>query len=319
MNHNELTKLLQFSKKENDLFMPNEIFNELKKSLRGNSSHISFAYSYTYLTTWLYRYAKYGDKNMIIDQKKLKEILGYSPSYKKVDFIIKKDGLLEQMKILETTTDYPVFWIFEDKYEGVKFEYLSDFKDDEMYPYIHIGKNFKVKRPIRAFTRHVYDEESIELYENEGYEDGTFYELHNTHLIPFEVFLYSMSNKDVGVIGFYLWSYLKMKCQIYNGGYDVSFDELEIETGISRSTVAKYLKSLKQYRMVSFYHNQECFSLALKDEDKKANTYITNNYELFTSNPIPYDKIKVISKEEYYKSKMSFNVNLGITLEQLPY
>ena len=83
MTYAEIEQLLQFNDYESKIFMPNEIFGDLQKNI-DNASHIAFAYSYIYFVTWLYRYAKYGMVNELIDQKFIKRILGYNENYKKL-------------------------------------------------------------------------------------------------------------------------------------------------------------------------------------------------------------------------------------------
>ncbi|MBD8006271.1 hypothetical protein [Bacillus norwichensis] len=65
MNFEEIEYQLQFNEKESDVFIHNEIFEDLKKSdIR--KVHIPFTYSYYYLINWLYRNTKYG--SFAIDQ-----------------------------------------------------------------------------------------------------------------------------------------------------------------------------------------------------------------------------------------------------------
>ena len=363
MNYDDLSKLLQFNEKESKLYIPNEIFKDIQikltyyanenkskeeneteyimvngkqrkkrgKNIGASTNHIALAYSYTYLVTWLYRYTKYANIIETIDQKRIKSILGYNPTDKRIDYLIKENGLLEQWQWLKTTTDYPVSWEYSvgdysvSDTEELTFELLSDRKKDEyLYKYsLSRGKNFKVKYPVRSFTRYPTNEEYIEDYSN-GYIDGAFYEVDNTHLVPFEVFMYSMTNKDVGCIGFYLWSYLKSKCQKF-GGYDVSVDRLAGETGIKASTLDKYLAALKKYRMIDFTHNQEYFVLGMKKEDRKANTYITNeDVDFFTDKPIKVEKIKIMKRKEYIakvkkEEELAFNTRVKISVDELPY
>lgn len=301
--YEELLELLQFDEeKESKIFLPNEIFEDLLNENRIKSiSHRAFAYSYIYLVTWLYRYCKYSETTETIDQRKLKDILGLHPEGKSVNYLISKNGLLEQLGYLKTTTNYPVSWIFEDgNYDnddnliGVTFETYNDLKDSSfMHENLNMGRNFNIKYPIKAFHRNGNEEEL----------DGTFYNFESTFLVPFEVFLYCMSNEEVGTMGFYLWSYLKMKSQIFVNGYDASIERLERETGLKNRTVVKYISILKKYRMVKFWHNQDFFAPNLEKEKRKSNTYLANDYDLFSDKPVTYEKIKFVTEDEYNKIK----------------
>ncbi len=284
----KLYKELQFNNKESPVYMPNEIFVDLQKHI-DKSKHIPFAYAYYYLISWLYRYTRYG--SMSVDNKMIKKWLGYSPTYPEIDYLIKKNGILDSMEYTSTVKDYPVSWTFDDG--DLEFVMLSDFEED-MQKYINgtRSRKYTVKLPIKAFHRQVDIDDVL---------DGTFYDISNTHLIPFEVFAFCMSKKDIGCTGFYIWSYLKMKNQLFPNGYDVSLHELAYEVGIPRSTLCEYMDKLRKYRMVDCYYNQEFFCLAIKEEDRNANTYKVNNVELFSDEPMKYEKIKFMKVSEYEK------------------
>lgn len=301
----ELSKLLLYNEKEEKIYVPNEIFDDLKKHIDDTSSHIAFAYAYIYLTTWLYRYCKYANVVETLDQKKIKEILGYSPVYKKLDYLIKKSGVLEQIGYLEATTDYPVAWTYYDtEYDDygmscLSFDMHSEYKHEECYKMcLDRGKNFKVKYPVKAFHR--YEEDVL---------DGAFYEVENTHLVPFDVFLFCMAKEDIGVIGFYVWCYFKYKCQMFEG-YDVSQVTLSDEIKIKRTTLNKYLDGLKKYNMIRCVINQE-FVAGLTGEGI-SNTYYVNEFDQFSNVAVRYKKREVISNQEYMERKENADICLDV-------
>jgi hypothetical protein len=303
---NELVKQqLQYNEKERMLFIPNEIYNDLHKNVN-KRHHISFAFSYYYLITWLYRYTKYG--YIRIDNKIIKWILGYNPTYPEIDYIFKKNGLLDQMEYTITVKDFPVSWSFDDEF--LEFTMLSDM-DEHTQKIIkeNLSRKYTVKFPVKAFHRYTEDEEMKKEYVN-GYEDGTFYEFDNTHIVPFDVFLFCISKQEVGLTGFYLWSYLKCQNQLYNDGYDISVDDLSIETHIPRSTLCNYLSSLRSYKMIDVLHNQKFFCLAINENERKANTYVVNNYDKFVNEPIEYEKMGVVKVKEYLKTLKENKINL---------
>lgn len=315
MNYQEIKKYLQYNENESKVYMPNEIFEDLQNNMK-KTVHIPVAYSYYYLVTWLYRHAKY--YNIPIDNKKMKEILGYSPSYPEIDYIFKKNGLLDVMGYTETVKDYPVLWTFEDNF--LEFEMLSEY--DEYTQKVHKetrSRKYTIKYPVKAFERVIaHGEDTLEL-------EGTFYDVENTHLIPFEVFMYCMNNKDIGCTGFYLYSYLKMKNQIFTNGYDVAMDKLAEQVGLPIKTMKDSLKQLRQFKMVEGIQNMEFFCTALEDYKRKANTYITNEIESFTDKPVDYEKIKVMTTGEYKKiqeeefERLYGGELVDIPLEELPF
>ncbi|MEH7418969.1 hypothetical protein V7266_27450 [Neobacillus drentensis] len=305
MKYEQIEELLQFTDKE-IIFMPNEIFNDLKVAIPNSSSHLAFAYSYTYLTTWIYRYAKHLSTNGFVDNIKMKEILGYNQKYKKLDYLIKKHGLLDQLGYTQTVKDFPTTWTY-DEFEGLEFGMYSTNK--EYLAVLNLSRKFTVKYPVKAFNRY-----------EQGETDGTFYQFENTHSVPFEVFVFCVDNDQLGTIGFYLYSYIKRMNDIFIKGWDVSLDKLAKETSLPETTLDNYIGALRKYRMIEVKHNQEHFSLGMRLEDRKANTYKVNGFHQFSKTPQPYEKIKVLNRDEYKKvSEALWGKKADIELEQLPY
>ncbi|MBE2905532.1 hypothetical protein HPJ93_10840 [Anoxybacillus flavithermus] len=293
MTYTDMEQLLQFNDYESKIFMPNEIFGDLQKNI-DNASHIAFAYSYIYFITWLYRYAKYGMVNELIDQKFIKKVLGYNENYKKLDYLIKQNGILEQMGYIRTEKDFPLAYSY-DEIDGLQFQYIDDFKEyTEYIKALNIPKNFKIKFPVKAFYR---DKDSEEDY----YEDGTFFYVDRTHLVPFEAFIFCMTNGDLGCTGFYLYAFLRSKAQIFDG-YDASIEKLIEHTGIPERTLYRYLDALKKHNMIQCYFDKE-FIAGLPKEERRANTYYVNEEHLFSDTVRPYKKrgFKTLKQYEWDK------------------
>src|SRR5690606_25147350 len=106
-------------------------------------------------------------------------------------------------------------------------------------------------------------------------------------------------DKEIGCTGFYLYSYLSHKNDIFEKGYDVSIKNLTEETGIPKRTLIRYLGILKEYKMIDFIHNQDFFVIGMSEGERKATTYITRSYDLFSDKPIPFKRIEVKTEEEY--------------------
>lgn len=257
---NELEEKLNYNNKQDKIFMPNEIFNDLRVLHDKGSSHVAFAYSYYYLISWLYRFAKYGEKN--IDVKMIKQVLGYSADNKKVNYLIKKNGFLDEIGYTYTDTDYPLSWNFNNG--DIDFMMLSDV-DVEVKNLLmqQKGKNYKIKVPIKGLWRNA-DSEKENVY------DGTFYEIDYTHEMSFNVFSKCMENEYLGVSGFYLYGYLKYRCDKFNE-YTSSIERIGTEVGMSKNTAEKYLTNLSLAGLIECNEN-ECVKVD-GEFKKKAHSY----------------------------------------------
>ncbi|AND39531.1 hypothetical protein [Cytobacillus oceanisediminis] len=317
-----IAKFLNYQEEESNVFMPNEIFSDIQKpfkeiaaqkvrnrphkfikveTLKGirnkrgqnegaNSTHIAFAYSYYYFITWLYRYVKYGQFKINVED--IKEILGYARTSVEVDYIIKKNGILDQINYTQTTTDYPIAWEMDD-FNGLEFMLLSDAEPEtRTLMYREKGRNYKVKYPVKHFHR------SLETYES-GEMDGLFFEPYDFDVIPFEIFLFCMGKKELGVRGFYLYCYIKRMNGFYGGGYDASYERLSEETGIPKSTLEDDMKLVRQYRMVNIVDQMDYFVHGLSKEERKATSYVANSYKLFSETKIPIKTIDRMSLVDY--------------------
>ncbi|ATP40122.1 hypothetical protein CSE16_08695 [Solibacillus sp. R5-41] len=311
MKVEEIKRVLSITGKEPDIFLPNEIFSDLQGYLT-NSKKVAFAYSYCYLTQFLYRNCKYFNTEELIDNNVIKQILGYSESNRTMNDITKrKGGLLEEIGYLESTKDFPLSWNFKkDDGEGLSFLMSSEMDKDMLPP---IPKMFFLKKPLKAFERTIL-KQNVETNQIEEVETGAFYDVSNTHSVDFNVFMYCMANKELGTTGFYLYSWLKHKHDIFRNGYDVSYEKLSAETGLPRRTMIQYLNALKGYNLISFKFNQQYYVIGMADGDRMATTYYANSYSNFYEEPKPFKKMMVMSKDDYNKRN-----DVVVTMEQLPF
>jgi len=318
MNLKEINSTLGITGKEVDVYLPNEIFSDLESYLV-DSPQIAYAYSYTYLAHFLYRNCKYFDNKVLINGDIFKQVLGYAKSNRTMNDITKrKSGLLEEIGYLESTKDMPLSWTFEaDSGEPLSFDVSSNYEKGELPP---VPSAFFLWRPVKAFERTI-----LHIKEGGGFEEedipGTFYDVFRTHTVDFDIFTYCMANKELGTIAFYLYSWLKHKNDLFEKGYDVTYDKLSQETGIDRRTMVSYMNLLKGYRMISFKFNQPYYVNGMYTEDRKATTYITNGFESFQSEPKPFKKIETMSKEKYLalKEKEKKKPKFVIDESELPF
>lgn len=232
-----------------NIFMPNEIFQDL--TCIDKSTHRAFAYAYYYYTCYLYRYALFNQSDdSKITQKDIKQKLGYNPNEKRIDYIIKKGGVLDTIGYTQTTTDYPLMYVWDEGNEEPQFitinEYKSDLKANDSDVLIN-DRNYKIKFPVKAFFRTPEDNQNGNL-------NGTFYQIQNTHRIPYAVFEELMTCKELECAGFYFYAYLKMKCDAFQGNYKRSLYYIGEELGFSKATTNKYLKALEERSLLATDH-----------------------------------------------------------------
>jgi len=294
MNFDEIVRLLNYREEGGKVFVPNEIFDELPKTdllKRGfnetTANPISFAFAFYYLSCYLYRECKYADG---IDTKVMKKILGYHENYKGVDYIIKKDGVLDKLGYTETTTNYPIHWRLIDGYTGPFFTTLSDLSIEERKLYNVVARRIKV--PVKALHR---------TPDSKGEDwDGTFYWVENTTMIPFEVFMFCMGNDDLGIKAFYLYSYILYKSNYFGGSFNEAFPALSDSTGFSSATLTRTLKELEGYGMITNSHEHFIYD---RDPSKTtdANTYSALKFSEFRWTKNKVKTRKVMSNEEHDK------------------
>lgn len=248
-------KLLDYRTHERNIHLPNEIFEDLHNAIP-SAKHVAFAYSYYYLINYLYRHTKYTLHNKIT-QSVIKEILCHAPTYKYIDYIIKKDGVLDQIGYTQTTTNYPISHTL-DRNNTPEFLLLDEFKSDnkdEMSILNMNDRNFKIKFPVKAFFRN-----SISMYND--YYDGTFYEPENTHHIPVHDFIRAMSIPSINTVGFYIYATIRRGIVLFDNWLAISKEKMTALTGISYSTIDEYIDELVRHGFLNvdkknYFNNPE--------------------------------------------------------------
>jgi len=310
-NVNLIDKLKVENKYQFNVALPNELFtllNEWKEDDEITSTHIPFVYSYLYFITYMYRYGKYS--NWCPSVEEIKEVLGVSKISKHHNYIIKKNGVLDTKNLTLTTNNLSIGYTWFDesvnnkeKLDRVKVETLNDSGIDiKQFKEFHsITNRYTIKLPKFAYYRDVneYNDKHINC-------DGTFYESENTTMLDIRVFNFCMSKDDLGCTAFYLYAYLKHKNDLF-GGYDASHIRLANELGLSDATIKKYRDALRSYNMVYLKHNMEYFSPTMDNDKRKVSTNITNNFEIFNSEPMEFNKFKrVKDKTSQYDSNLDY-------------
>lgn len=190
---------VDYSEKDYRVFLPNEMFDDLNMfpMTEFNFRHKACAYSFYYLTNYLYRNCKF---STIEPLRLLNSLTLLEKLYclrKNYNFIIKKnDGVLDLLGYTQSENDYPIEFIISEG-ELESFRMFSDV-EAHVKRSMSVPPHFVVKKPLKAFKR---SESSTSL-------DGTFFEYANTHPIDFPIFARCMALGRYGIEAFYLYGFL---------------------------------------------------------------------------------------------------------------
>ncbi|MED3934399.1 hypothetical protein ABEY43_26740 [Priestia megaterium] len=305
-NEQEYRDILKPHNKELPILIPNEIFHDLPKELnadeKGTSSkHIAFAYSYVYLITYLYRYTKYG---LYTDEKKfneqeLKKLLTTSPTSKGkdgVNYITKKGGVLENLGYIKKREEAPVGWEY--------FHHDNDDLNNEVYFHFNSFLNYEIlskeqriniktcNLPLKLLEERIEMEYELNEKANEIQEKiieehvlgEYFVRAKHTTAIDINTFIYCMTKKDLGVQGFYLYSFIKYKNGYFGGNWERPLTGIAEDTGLKLHTIKRTLKALEEHNMISSSHEVFVIGLAETGEQKNASEYKAQDYGDFYRN-----------------------------------
>ncbi|KGR75056.1 hypothetical protein [Ureibacillus sinduriensis] len=326
-------EIFNVGKHEHKVFMPNEIFTELKgyendegvfvegfydKEGRKinefkSSTHIAFAYAYVYLSHYMYRYCKYYtlwnnslDGNKSIDESMIKRILGFPSKSNSYSYITKKGGILDRLGYIRKESDRPLECILHEHMITNGVWEINHFVMTSEYPENYgNSKNRKINFPVKAFYRGVWAEE-------DGYNNGTFWEIENTHMIDIDIFMYCMADKDLGVEAFYMYSFLLYQNDKFKKGFTCSIENLVSVTGLTVEIVKKQLRNLEKRNMITNNHMPFCKD---KPEGKKtkANTYGVKNFGGFSKSFIEWN---VIPKQRKLSAKQ-YEEEIGFIVDDI--
>ncbi|MGG2111063.1 hypothetical protein ABFY60_11165 [Lysinibacillus pakistanensis] len=264
------------SKFETVVAIPNELFDHLldledNKVLKNSHSHVAFAYMF--LQTWLYRYAKYDQYVPTVAD--IKQLLAFTADEKRINYIIKKDGVLDKEGITETTQDFPVLVTWEDKI-GLKNDFPTIETLTDIFPE-HM--EFKDMLKERKISGKLTCKKPLYLYEREDMEEGILKCADRTTQIDIRAFDFCMEHvEDLGLTGFFLYSYIVYMDGIFENGFDASIERLSKELMMSKNTITKYRDALRAYGMIELKHNNAYFN---SNDTMLAPTNIPNEWWRF--------------------------------------
>ncbi|MGE5438102.1 MAG: hypothetical protein ACM3O3_12890 [Syntrophothermus sp.] len=195
--------------KDKILYIPDEIFNDLSMLKYKSNKHYGFTVCLYILINYLYYTCYYN--NRLISNQDIKEILGYNRKEKRIDYIIKQNGLLDSSGYTKMVYDIPV-------------------SVDEL---LNIN-NYSIKYPVKSFYRNLYDSEIT----------GTYYYHDNTIKISSKTFFDIINNIDV--TGYLIYLYIKK----YNP-LIIGYVKLSEVLKISKQNLIDKIKILELFGYIS--------------------------------------------------------------------
>ncbi|MCJ7986964.1 hypothetical protein MUB16_28485 [Priestia sp. OVL9] len=241
------------SDKHGKVFIPNGVFELLATNEELNtvkSFHHAYAYSYLWLSAWLYRNAKYTNDYTKDD---IKEIIGFSKTYLKFNYVMKKGGVLDKLGLTveDKIKNAPIHYEWED---GVLEFYNQEEYDKTFLHEDQIEEN-KASGIYKRNPNGTYKIPAFGVYNEDGeYGLGTFFGyVENTHQVDFEVFVKCMTNPELGAEAFYLYAFLTWKCAVAGGTIEISGEKILTDTGMKHTSKEKALKGLKKFGLIDCY------------------------------------------------------------------
>ncbi len=158
-------------------------------------------------------------------------------------------------------------------------------------------RNWKVSMPVKMYDRFNGEYEEADTV-------GTLDEVDYTVNIPINIFMYCMANEEIGVEGFYLYSYLKSRCDVL-GSYDCSRKRFVRETGMSVDMINDMLVVLEKHNMIDNDHKPYVLN---KPANKTAfaNTYKAKKYDVFAKSEAEFNTIPELKKVDKKRYELEY-------------
>lgn len=254
--------------------IPNGIFKDLSKTIKtrnkANIKQVSFAYAYLVTVAFLYKYAHFVDidNRTYIQNSDIKQMLGYGKTTKTIDNVVKKDGILEQLGLIQTTKDYPVSVEYtEEVINDIRmreFVTVSTITDSNHYSIIKDivkNRNYEIREPLFFFD-----------YEG---NTGSLYNYELTHKITIQEYLSIISDDDLDNIDFLLYAFLKYKCHGFpKNTRAIALYKICLEAGIGRDAFYSHLDVLEKKGYVDSIRKGWRITKDGLDGNVEANEYV---------------------------------------------
>jgi hypothetical protein len=178
-------------------------------------------------------------------------MLGYNPDYKDIDYIIKKDGLLDKFGYTVSTSDHPIEFK-RDNLLGDIIRTISEYnKDDDKYR--GTSHRQQIKLPVKCMHRTRRDLKNNEL-------TGTYFYSDNAIKLEYKTFMDIIKNKELGCSGFLIYLFIRKHYQ----GLMMGYENIANNLLMTKMTVINKIKILKDLGYInvkihrSYPDNNKC-------------------------------------------------------------
>ena len=207
-----------------------ELFDDLVATgkLKVNR-HRTFAFSYYWLVSYLWKYSKYGYRE--INNQDIKRILGVSPVEKRMDYITKKKGVLDSIGLTETTRNFPINTTITEQ-DGIVVTTLSDVDDEIAQDFLkNYNSRYECKKPLLQYER---DGKAGMMFSKDDVLSISVFEFTRCVLCP-----------EIGFDGFYVYAYLKYRVKMLGKqAVNIYYAELEKQIGYKHRRIRTLVQNL---------------------------------------------------------------------------
>lgn len=208
-----------------------------------SNKHVTFAFSYYCLISYLWKYAKYGKQEF--NANDIKSILGISKTNRKYDYIFKKGGVLDDKRLTETTRDFPISVTF-DNYKNIIINTLSMLEDEAIAKDFlkNYNNRYTCKKPLHQIKRKT--------------KDGLLYSNNDAMKVTILEFTRFLLDKEFGMDVFYLYLFIKLKFKVIKKDeMNILMSELEEQLGFERKKIREMMGKLKDIGILDIRTEQE--------------------------------------------------------------
>jgi len=227
-----------FIGKQDYIFFPNEILDDLQCLEYKSNSHFAFAVAYYTLITHLLQSQQYVCLASKITVKDIKRYLGYHPESKQLDYIIKSCGLLDSIGYTISSSNH----VIKQKVIDNMIMYNNGINDIVKNLTIILMANYKFALSLKSFYRLQQDMDDYNL-------TGTLYNQQFTIKINMIIFNDIIQHNKLGIIGYLLYILIKKNKELI-----MSYEQITDYILVNKKVVINVLSELEINNFINIQH-----------------------------------------------------------------